>query len=111
MNDEVAIKVHLNSISGSDQKVIKRIGAAIDHKQPFGLKCKTSMIVYIPHELRCYWVGVMKTAFDFKDIKALTQSAAMQYLSHKEFVSTIKLLDIAKKLKCHTLKPKSKLIL
>ena len=108
--DIVDIKVHFSSLAGSDQQVIKRIGYAINHKQPFGLKCQASMIVYIPHELRCYWIGKSEASFEFKSFEALAQSAAMQYLTHKEFVSTSKLLKIAKYLKCQNQESTSRLI-
>lgn len=71
------------------------------------------MVVYLPNELKCYWMnkeGKVTNSFDFPDMRRLMESTAMQYLSHKEFVSTKKLAILATKMKS-AIKPKAKIIL
>lgn len=110
---DVKISCHYSEAAGSDAKTIRRIQAAITRLAAFGLKCSSSMVVYLPNELKCYWMnkeGKVTNSFDFPDMRRLMESTAMQYLSHKEFVSTKKLAELATQMK-RAIKPKAKIIL
>jgi hypothetical protein len=96
---DIQINVHFSQSAGSDPLVIALIERSLENQLPFGLKCESSMIVYIPARLVAYWAGKMEAAFSFETFGRLVDSVKMQYLSHKEFVGMEKLLSLVALLK------------
>jgi hypothetical protein len=95
---KIPVKVFLSQKAGSDPLVIAQIERCLEEQLPFGLKCDKSMIVYIPAKLGCYWIGhsaKSQQAIVFETFSRLVDSVKMQYLSHKEFISTQQLTKVA----------------
>jgi len=93
------IRVHLSSVAGSDEKTIEAIEQAIKDRQPFGLKCQRSTIVFITHQYKVYWIwsdGEPGPVVVLDNLKGFIDHVRIQYLSHKDLVSTDELLGIAK---------------
>lgn len=96
------IRVILSSVAGSDEKTIEAIERAIKDRQPFGLKCQRSTVVFIPHEYRVYWLwsnGEPGPVLVKNSLKEFIDQIKIHYLSHKELISTDELLGIAQILK------------
>jgi len=98
----VNIRVILSDVAGSTEATIEEIERCVVKKQPFGLKCQRSSIVFIPHTFKAYWVwsgGEPGPIFETKSLQEFVDCIKMQYLSHKELINTDELLGIAKILK------------
>ena len=48
------IRVFLSEVPGSTEAVIEAIEQCLKDKQPFGLKCQRSSVVFIPHLFKAY---------------------------------------------------------
>jgi hypothetical protein len=96
------IRVILSDVAGSSEATIEQIERCVVKKQPFGLKCFRSAIVFIPHTFKAYWVwsdGSPGPIFETKSLSEFVDCIKMQYLSHKELINTDELLGIAEILK------------
>jgi len=82
----------------SDPKVIIQIQQHIERDNPFGLKCESSTIVFIPKEFTSYWISnsdsKQQQRLIFPDMEKFLQCVALQYLTHKEFIPIQSLLHL-----------------
>jgi len=98
-DQNIRVNVFYSEAAGSDPEVMAKIGEALQKNLPFGLKCQRSRIVFIPHKLKAYWLwsdNEHGPIFQYKDREDLISGVKMQYLSHKEFMSTRELELMAK---------------
>lgn len=96
---KIPINVHYTEAAGSDPVTMEKIAKALADNLPFGLKCLRSSIIFIPHKLKAYWVwgsGEGGPVFNYTDKNDLINGVKIQYLSHKEFVTTAELAALAK---------------
>lgn len=96
------IRVILSSVAGSDEKTIEAIDQAIKDRQPFGLKCQRSTVVFIPHEYKVYWLwsdGEAGPMLVKNNLKEFIDQIKIHYLAHTQLISTDELLGIAQILK------------
>jgi hypothetical protein len=96
------IRVFLSEVAGSDEKVIEAIERCWKDRQPFGLKCQRSSVVFIPHLYKAYWLwsdGSCGPVFESTNWKDFMNCVKMQYLSHKTLITTDELVGIAKLIK------------
>jgi len=96
------IRVILSDVAGSSETTIEQIERYVVKKQPFGLKCSRSTIVFIPHTFTAYWMwsdGEPGPIFKTNSLSEFLDCIKMQYLSHKDLISTDELLGIAEILK------------
>lgn len=98
-NTKVEINVHYSETAGSDPFIIGKIAEALDKKLPFGLKCQRSNIIFIPDKLKAYWLwndGEQGPVFHYNDDADLVTGVKLQYMSHKDLVTTEELTALAK---------------
>lgn len=96
---KIQVNVHYSEAAGSDPIVIEQIAKALSDKLPFGLKCQRSRVVFIPHKLKAYWIwsdDEHGPVFHYNDASDLINGVKLQYLTHKEFITTAELAALAK---------------
>lgn len=97
--DKVDINVFYSESAGSDQKIIAKIAYALENNLPFGLRCQRSNVIFIPHKFKAYWRwsdGEHGPTFTYTCKDDLIKGVKMQYLTHKEFITTAELTALAK---------------
>lgn len=90
-NANIQVNVFLSESAGSDPLVIAKISHALEKNLPFGLRCQRSSVIFIPHKFKAYWVWSDDThgpVFTYTCKDDLVRGVKMQYLSHKEFITT-----------------------
>lgn len=98
-DQKIRINIHYSEAAGSDPEIIMKIAEALASKLPFGLKCRRSRVVFIPTVLKAYWLwsdGEHGPVFQYRDMADLIGGVKMQYLTHKEFITTAELAAVAK---------------
>ena len=89
-----SIHVHFSESAGSKDKDIAKMTACIKAGNPFGLKLgKNKFIAFIPEKLTAYMFGHSADKQMFSSRQAMADAVSLTYLTHKEFVSTKKLLN------------------
>lgn len=96
---KIPINIHYTDAAGSDPATMEKIAKALADNLPFGLKCNRSRIIFIPHKLKAYWIwsdGESGPTFTYADKSDLINGVKMQYLSHKDFITTAELAALSK---------------
>lgn len=96
---KIPVNVHYTEAAGSDPVTMEKIAKALSDNMPFGLKCNRSRVIFIPHKLKAYWIwsdGDSGPTFIYTDKADLISGVKMQYISHKEFITTGELAALAK---------------
>lgn len=78
-------------------KVFTRLDNAIKANEMFGLKCKSSLVVFSPTKLKAYWFGAAIADFQYADMKAFIEGVKFQLLSHNEFVGQQRIIEVKRK--------------
>jgi hypothetical protein len=97
--DKVEINVFYSEAAGSDPKIMALIAYALQNNLPFGLRCQRSNVIFIPHKFKAYWRwsdGEHGPTFTYTCKDDLIKGVKMQYLTHKEFITTAELTALAK---------------
>lgn len=88
-----SIKVHFHQGAGSNERIIAKMGKCLISGNPFGLRLGSDkFIAFIPQRLTAYLFGHSADKQVFNTAQAMADTVALSYLTHKEFVSTKKLL-------------------
>lgn len=96
------IRVFLSEVAGSNEADIEEMEKYLTSKQPFGLACKRSMIIFMPDKEKAYWLWPDHSAgptFQAKGWQDFLDTVKMQYLSHKKVLSTDEILAVTSILK------------
>lgn len=91
------IRVFLSKVAGSKEEDIEYIERCVTKNQPFGLGCHRSKILFIPATFKAYWLWSDNSAgpvFTSKGLSEFVDTVKMQYLTHKELITTDGVLAI-----------------
>lgn len=91
------IRFFLSEASGSNEADIEYIERAIVKKQPFGLDCGRSKVLFIPATFKAYWLWSDNSrgpTFAANSLDEFVIVVKMQYLSHKTLITTDGVLAI-----------------
>jgi len=95
------IRTFFSSIAGSSEKDIEYIERAIVKNLPFGLGCFRSKVLFVPQTFTGYWLWNDLSpgpVFQAKGLTEFLDTVKMQYLTHKDLITTEELLEITKAL-------------
>lgn len=98
-DSKIRINVFYDTDAGSDPVTIAAIAETFDKNLPFGLKCQRSRVIFIPSILKAYWFWSDETngpVFTYSDRQDMVNGMKMQYLSHKELITTEQVIAMAK---------------
>lgn len=96
----IDISVHYSTAAGSDPEVMEEIRKRLSEHVPFALKSENSLVVFVPSALSAYRYGAQKSFFRYPNEKAFVDGIKLQYLTHKELLSTELLLEISTTILC-----------
>lgn len=76
------------------EKVFTRIDNALAKSELFGLKCKSSLVIFSPALKKAYWFGKELAEFQYPDWNAFLNGIKFQLLSHNDFVGQQKIIEV-----------------
>lgn len=91
------IRVFLCDVAGSSEKDIEEIERYLLGKQPFGLACSRSIIIFMPDKEKAYWLWSDHSpgpVFQSTGWSEFCNMVKMQYLSHKKVLSPDDILAV-----------------
>lgn len=91
------IRVIFSEVVGSSEKDIEEIEKYLLSKQPFGLACSRSLIIFMPEKEKGYWLWADHRpgpVFQAKGWSEFVDTVKMQYLTHKKVLSTDEILAV-----------------
>lgn len=91
------IRVFLSDVAGSSEQDIEEIERYLLSKQPFGLACSRSMIIFMPEKEKGYWLWSDHSpgpVFKANGWSEFVDIVKMQYLSHKKILSPDDILAV-----------------
>ncbi len=99
-NPDVTVNVFYSASAGSDAGVIEEIGERLMEGTPIALRNAKSICVFIPATLTRHEFGKNVSSFKYENGKQFFEGVKLQYLTHKELLSTELLLQISEALLC-----------